>query len=454
MFKLLKVYSKSVLIAFASIFMLGTIFANKFSQVIGIESVYDTKRLLLITSVSFFSLGLCFYNKFEFIKISTITKAFVVTFFLSSFYSAFLSKYPFWSMVEIANIGLLINAFVLFTVIIKTFRKDRFIVAVFICALLFSIFTFVKYILFLIFSYTDAQNFNIHGLVSGYVNVRFFNQLQVMVIPLLFFPFFNQHLRNFRAVALGVMSLHWAVLLQTEARGGIISLLLSSCIILYFLPKNYRKQMFFNLLKTVSIGICLWLVFIIIIPYWLMDSVTFQIRTSSSGRLDLWLYILDVITDRIWFGFGPMSFAWAEGRPLANTHPHNLVMQLLYEYGFLICVVCLSWVINRGYKQLKFSCQLQSLSFLPVSYGVIAGLIYSLVSGVAVMPFAQLMLVFLVAIQVQQGKRSFFLVDKFFRIGLFISILLTAWFLLYTYKHEQLLPVLYPRIWINGLIDY
>jgi hypothetical protein len=450
----LKTYSRGLLIVSTCFFLLGTVFAVKFARLVGVESEYDIKRIILIGCVWLFSLGLCFVKDVEFIRLSRATKALVFIFFTLAACSALLSKHPFWGGIEIANFALLICAFIFFVISMRSFERDTIHFWVYTFFLLFSVFTFVKYILFLLFSYADAQSFDIHGLISGYVNVRFFNQLQVMVMPLLFLPFFKQDLAKFRSVSFIVISLHWMVLLQTEARGGLLSLILASILIMLFLGKNSRRQFIFTLLKTILLGIFLWLVFIIAIPYWLMESANFQIRTTSSGRVDLWLYVLTSIPDSMWLGFGPMSFAWAEGKPLPSAHPHNTVMQLLYEYGVITGIICLTWVFSRVYNSLIMLKSEANISLIPILYAVLSGLIYSLCSGVAVMPFTQALFVFMLAMLMQFNVINIYQLGKPALISLFLFVSTASGVLLPTYKHQELLSALFPRIWVNGLIGY
>jgi hypothetical protein len=450
----LKTYSKGLFIIFGCLFLLGTVFAVKFTHFVGVDSEYDIKRIIVIGCVWLFSLGLCFVKDIECIRLSTATKACVIIFFTLAVCSALLSKHPFWGAIEIANIGLLICAFIFFVISMRPFERDTIHFGAYACFLLFSVFTFVKYILFLLFSYADAQSFDIHGLISGYVNVRFFNQLQVMVMPLLFLPFFKQDLAKFRSVSFIVISLHWMVLLQTEARGGALSLILASSLIMLFLGKDSRKQFIFTLLQTILLGIFLWLVFIIIIPYWLMESENFQMRTGSSGRLDLWLFVLTAMPESLWLGFGPMSFAWAEGKPLPSAHPHNAVMQVLYEYGVVVFILCCAWVVSRVYSRLRMLSKYKNRLLIPILYAVLSSLIYSLFSGVSVMPFAQLLFVFLVAMLVQFDSMDVCKLRKLAQISLFLIVFFISCFLLATYKYQELLPALFPRIWVNGLISY
>lgn len=447
-------YSWGVLITFICVLLLGTVFTFNFSHIVNIDNEYDIKRFLVVGFVWLSSLALCFVKDVEFIKISTIAKICLSMFFILAMFSALASKHPFWGMVEMTNIGILMIAFYLFALIFNSMKRSTLYFAVYAGVLLFSVLTFAKYILFLSFSYADAQSFDIHGLLTGYVNVRFFNQLQVMVTPLLFLPFFVQDLAKFKRVSVGFVALHWAVLLQTEARGAMLSVMLAAGVLWFFVDANTRKQFISTMLKTMLFGICLWIVFIIMIPYWLMDSSTFQIRTGSSGRLDLWLYVFKSIPEHLWLGFGPMSFAWAEGKPLPNAHPHNSLMQLLYEYGVISCIVCTGWAMSWVYQRLQYIHQAKAIEVIPVIYALLSGLCYSLFSGVVVMPLAQLMLVFVGAMQVQDGTCLGYRASVVVRMLLFGVVSIMVLVLLNTYKNDELLPALFPRMWVNGLLGY
>ena len=107
-------YSWGLLITFACIFLLGTVFSFNFSYLVGIDSEYDLKRFLVIGFIWLASLGLCFVKDVEFIRLSRLTKVSLTIFFVLAIVSAFFSKHPFWGMVEITNIGILIIAFYLF----------------------------------------------------------------------------------------------------------------------------------------------------------------------------------------------------------------------------------------------------------------------------------------------------------------------------------------------------
>ncbi|MEZ9820934.1 O-antigen ligase family protein [Shewanella sp. 10N.286.45.A1] len=440
--------------AFTCLFLLGTVFAINLIHTVNIDNEYDLKRFIVVGFISFFSLFLLTIKEVQLIKISTLSKTILCGFICLAVYSALVSKHPYWGMVEIANISLFIVGFYLFSACIRTIEQHKLLCGVYTFSLLFSILTFCKYILFLFFSYFDAQSFNIHGLLSGYVNVRFFNQLQVMLVPLLFLPLVLPALAKFKRISLAFIALHWLALLQTEARGAALSLIIALVIIAIFLPREMRNRLGITSLKAMLFGIVLWFVLIYLIPYCLMDAVSFQIRTSSSGRIDLWLYVLQAIPEQPWTGFGPMSFAWAEGKPIINAHPHNSVMQLLYEYGVIACVAIVVWAMSGVYRHLSSLKVAASTQSMPVTYAVLSALIYSLFSGVIVMPMAQLLLIFLLAVQVQFCGCNFYKLEIRVRVLLIAAVTVSLSMLLLTYQSEELLPALLPRVWVNGLIGY
>lgn len=444
-------YSWTVLIIFICVFLGGTVFASDFAYFTGVNNEYDLKRFIVLGFIWLASLGACFVKNIELLTFSRATIAVGLIFGILAIVSACFSLHPFWSMVELVNFGLLGVAFYLFAICARSVNRIALFSAIYAGALLFSIMTLVKYMLFLFFSYADSQSFDIHGLLSGYVNVRFFNQLQVMVMPLLLLAFFTENLAKFKRVTVAIVAMHWMVLLQTEARGAMLSLIFITVLLWWFVDVNARKRLMLTLFQTLFLGIGFWLIFIILIPYWLMETTTFQMRTGSSGRLDLWLYVLNAMPERLWLGFGPMSFTWAEGKPLPHAHPHNSIMQLLYEYGVISSVICIVWVLNRIYKRLGY---LHQGNDIPIIYALLSGLCYSLFSGVVVMPFAQLMLVFVGAIQVQDGTRLSFKANLIVRIIFFLVVSTLILILSNTYKKEELLPALFPRVWVNGLLSY
>lgn len=367
------------------------------------------------------------------------------------------SEHIYWSIVEVENIGLLIISFCLFIICFNSIDKDKLIFLVYIFALTFSILTFIQCIILLRSSYIHAQGFGIHGLISGYVNVRFFNQLQVMLIPLLLLPFYFLHLFKFRIISIIIMALHWMVILQSEARGSLISLIFVAVLLYFILPRESRKNFSRPLLQSMLLGILLWLILIIAIPSWLIGHTDFKVRTGSSGRLDLWLYVIRTIPEHLWFGYGPMAFAWAPDKPLPHAHPHNAFMQLLYEYGVITTVLVSSGLLIWIYRKLRHLQKDMEPQNIVVMYSILSGIVYSMFSGVIVMPFSQLILTFLFAFISKSELKTCYKMTNFTRFLIFLYIVSISTLLFNSYQTQDLEGVypktLYPRIWVNGVIN-
>ena len=450
----MKYYAVGGLSVFFILFLLGTVFSFNLSHWISVDNTYDFKRIIFICYTLISAVCLFFVRRVYFIKLSRQTLWLLTLFLLLALYSAYQSRYPFWGLIEIANLLLLFSVFLIFASSFIILEKETVIRWLYFGVLTFTILTFAKYLLFLLFSYLDTKNFDIHGLISGYVNVRFFNQLQAMVIPLLFLPCFFTNLTKFERISKVAIALHWVALLQTEARGAMLSLIVGGGLIWLFADAISRRRLFSIFWQSLIMGIIIWLVLIVAIPAWLVGGGNLQIRTSSSGRLDLWLYVLSNMSNQGWLGFGPMSFAWAEGKPLPNAHPHNSVMQLLYEYGVIVCVFVTLWILRLVYNQLSSITSAAQAAKIPYVYAMLSGLLYSQFSGVAVMPFAQLLLVFVIAQLVSFTRQQNYVLKVRGKLIFIAFVTLAAGVILHSYKHTDLQLTSFPRIWVNGLIGH
>lgn len=348
-----RVYALGVFVGLFIIFVAGTLFSYDLYFLLGLENEYDLKRFLVVGFIWLCLLGLCFTKQDITFHVSFYKAVGFTVFVLLLLVSALFSRHVFWAFVDVTNICMLITAFYFFSVSLRSLDEKTLCSVLFAGVLFFSLLTLFKYSLFLIFSYVDVNSFDIHGLISDYTNARFFNQLQVMIVPLLYIPFCCDGLRKFKKLSVFIVTLHWLVFLQTDARGAILSLFLVFILFLFNLERERRIGFLYEVLRPLAFGILLWLLLIKIIPYYLFDNVTFQLRTTSSGRLDFWLFILKAIPDSPWLGFGPMSFTWAEGKPFPHAHPHNIIMQVLYENGVLVCLIFVMVALHVVFNVLK-----------------------------------------------------------------------------------------------------
>src|SRR5690606_10923234 len=64
----------------------------------------------------------------------------------------------------------------------------------------------------------------------------------------------------------------------------------------------------------------------------------------SSGRLSIWERAIEEAMTGGWFGHGADSFQKFDTTFI--VHPHNAIVQFLFEYGFwglLLCIVFFAW---------------------------------------------------------------------------------------------------------------
>jgi O-antigen ligase len=451
----LRLYSKLVLICFSFVFLLGTVWSTYIYPLTGISvgSYYDLKRHLVLGFVVFISALALFLKSVIFVRLSSITTWFIVLFFLLGGVSTALSDKPFWGAVELANYFILFALFLMLSISISSLDKRQVYQGVYYTVLVFSLFLFVQFLLSLIFNLVDGNEPSVHELVSGFVNARFLNQLQVMVIPLLFFPFFISNLFSFKRISVFLLAFHWMMLFQTEARGAGLSLAVAASLVIYFSSKEFRSLFIKPLISSLAVGILFWCFFILLLPYLFTGESGITFRTSSSGRWEMWVYIVDRFMEHPWLGHGSMSFAWAHDQPLSNAHPHNFILQLLYENGvFLVVAVCLLVVrsLVREFIKLESLKNEGCLLLLAIS----SALIYSMFSGVFVMPMAQVLFVFLIGVYAVSFDECCVVINinRYIKYILLIAIISLSAFVLSTYKHEALMENVYPRLWASGQI--
>jgi hypothetical protein len=283
------------------------------------------------------------------------------------------------------------------------------------------------------------------------MNVRFFNQLQVVLMPLLYLSFYMEELKKFRHLAILAFSFLWLILLQSEARGAVLAIMVSAFLVHSFLPISARKHFIRPLLTAIVLGTGLWLVLIVILPLFIFDNDIWQLRVDSSGRIAMWLYILQEIPQRIFMGYGPMGFAWAEGKPLLNAHPHNALLQFLYEYGIGVFLVVTVWSVLKLTTLFENLKQTQGVNpNTVIIFALCSAWCYSLFDGMIVMPLSQALLAALLAINCQNYK--VITVHTQWRLLAALVVLLLGTVLISSLDHPELKQSMYPRLWLTGLV--
>ncbi|MBW3532822.1 O-antigen ligase family protein [Shewanella sp. NKUCC06_TVS] len=453
---------------------MGSLLSGYLSGFAGLSNTYDLKRILVIVFVMVAMVLLSYRKSVPIAILSPYTCWVFCVIFILGFISALNSKHTFWSLIELANFLLLFCLFYIIGVLIADIGKTVVLQYFFWFALFFSVCISVKFFLLLLFHAFDANRPDVHSLVAGFMNVRFFNQLQVMLMPLLYLSFYIEQLKKYKQAAMLVFSVLWLILLQSEARGALLAMVVAAFVVYSFLPVDLRKAFIRPIIKAVALGTLLWLVLIIIIPLFIFDSQIWQLRTNSSGRIDMWIYILQTIPECIWLGYGPMSFAWAEARPLPNAHPHNALLQFLYEFGVFSFILLASWSVMKLRTILKrltllgtkpneyLAVKLQSsidtrfdtnrdTTDIVLVFALCAVWIYAMFDGVIVMPLSQALLMALLALNCRQYQPR--VVTLPLKVTLVVTLITCSALLITSLSDAALNQQMYPRLWLTGIIN-
>jgi O-antigen ligase len=181
-------------------------------------------------------------------------------------------------------------------------------------------------------------------------------------------------------------------------------------------------------------------------------------------------------------GHGPMSFADIN-TGYFRGHPHNSVLQLLYEFGYPVTITILGGVfygIKKWVDQTKKLFQAgenyikcNAVTRISLTVALLGGLVYSLFSGVIVMPLSQLWLAMVAGTMFglyisESGTGYFPTFDKWKIYTVKFVVLLAAGMLLSVaikdvphfqenkkkYMKETSSATLRPRFWQQGKVGF
>jgi len=434
---------------------------------------YDIKRALFLVFLLVGFIYLSLAAKPHKVSIDNWGSVFWFLFVLAQLVNAYFINDSLYSFLDTL---LLMAISVAFIGYLRVTRRVPALKAYLLLALVYGLsayylFVLLQYIFFLIL----PVPWTIHLLSwPAFVNVRFLNQLMVLIFPLVLFaqcfastPRLLQWLLSFAAV----MTI--ALVLNSNGRGALAMMVFESLLLMVLVrftayePKPFRVR----LLTLWLAGCVVFAVFFIWIPSALLEL--FQagpVRLSESVRFRIWSEAIELWKDSIWWGYGGMSYAdKGVGVSFRFGHPHNSLVQILYEYG-LIGLVSLALAFLFLLKKVisyVVAAPVDSL-FVPVLVSLLGGAGLSLVSGVIVMPFSQLTLFVLLLVLVSIVYEPAETTATEFRFPLKVSVsavmlvgsvvfCLLAGFSYLSWLHTMGQDVINftvgPRFWLVGSLD-
>lgn len=302
------------------------------------------------------------------------------TFLFCGFLSSLMSEEQSFSLLYTFHISLLIVCMYYVSTI-----SDKKSILFIIYALLISHTSLVLICLLnIIFTLSEQRPLNPYIIYSGFINIRFFNQVQVFILPFLILLL---KFKNIQRIVFMVLFLNLLLIFIGQARGALLSFLIFSVLALT-LKTSLKKQMATGL-------VCLVLSYIsFVVLNSLNQSGTDILRTSSSGRIELWWNTLSNLTwKNLLIGNGPGVFEMSLGSSAPFSHPHNSLIEILNEWGgiALTCIIVLVFTtLKKAFIHLRK--HKNDIVTEAIFYSFTIGLTYSLFSGVHVMPVSQTLL--------------------------------------------------------------
>lgn len=245
----------------------------------------------------------------------------------------------------------------------------------------------------------NGRNHQVENIPIGYINYRFYNHTQTIIIPLcligmMFFPKSSL----MWSISKWCCAFNLALLLVTVGRGTIVGLA-GAAIMVGFLYRESAIPILRRLLVGIGIGLIGFFVLFFLIPYLLAGSTALEPafyapRTGSIGsRFYLWDLAKSMALERPFLGAGPMHFANTPNGDAA--HPHNLILQMASEWGLPATLILLIMIIAflRKLHYLIANCRTAEMKAVGIGTQmlVMAIIIDSMFSGVLVMPTSQML---------------------------------------------------------------
>lgn len=347
---------------------------------------------------------------------------------LISLISSLTSNFPLSSFLNTLHYVLLLTS----TIFIINTQKDvefLFIFIFFIHTCLIVVCT-----LNIIFAIFDNSPIHIHNIIMKFDNIRHFNHFQVLILPLGFYILSKTKLKILVSSAI---ILNLLILAMSNSLAALVCY--STILFLYFIFKLYDSLKSVLLLTTISLF--LYLILIITGP----EAVNKSVFLSDSGRVEMWMNSIPYFKDLL-LGIGVGNYQ-VRLDSVILSHPHNSFIQVLVEQGFISLIICfylLFMTIFIFFKNKKNSKKI--IAFITF----ITAIVYSLFSGLIVMPTTQIIFV-LIFSQLIECEKTTSLNNK---MKIFVATTTLVYFTLAIISFYQLEPnspkMAGPSFWSAG----
>ncbi len=238
----------------------------------------------------------------------------------------------------------------------------------------------------------------------NFANVRFFNHLQAWTFPLLVFASLSWRVFPLIRISGASAATIWVALaLYSKGAGITIALVAGGIVTIAFITSRQKASPLTTYIKRyvqiIGAGLALWVLAFLWYPQLMNASVESSANLTVtdfglSGRDRLWVHAINWISETPWLGRGPINLVQFK------TTPHNSLLQWSMEWG-VISALLLTFILGYGwlkwvaYARTKTNATIKSselnLFIVALTVSAISALVLSMVSGIIVTPFSQLL---------------------------------------------------------------
>jgi hypothetical protein len=236
--------------------------------------------------------------------------------------------------------------------------------------------------------------------VSGFANIRFFNQYQTWTLPLLVGTVLSvpKKWRVSRGLLFLLPSLWWTLVFASNVRGTILAMAVGAIGAWLLFRSRAHRWLAVQIASTATGGVLYFLLFYLggeAVP-----QVAERLKdVGQGGRPHYWMKCLEMAWMNPWLGIGPMHYAWPPNNFASGAHPHSALFQWLAEWGVLSTTIMSSLAVWGGWSWMKQERDVTAREedLLPevgvaLVAAALAGASHAMVSGLIVMPVSQVLL--------------------------------------------------------------
>lgn len=445
-------------------------------------NAYDEKRIFQIAALILIGISTVLIPSIRNRSYATVRtapktlKVLISVFFILGILSVTVSNSPRHAFLDITLFALLfLMASYISSVVFRHPKKSsEWLMTAFIFAIALHFSVFVHQFILVL---KGVIPFSFYTLFTGFVNPRFENQWEGMILPIILGTaiFYRNQSRKTFYFLLFLGGFIWMNIMFSTGRGVILATLMG-VVFTGLIFKAHRTIWWRINFIALVMGLTLYGLAIMTI-YLTTDTFTAEIQeladSSSSGRLSLWASALQLVSYNPFIGIGPMQFALFENNIVIAAHPHNIILQLLAEWGLIATLLILGVAIYSFTKWCHFSRQKtnknpeSTILYTALTTAFIVGNIHGLLSGVWIMPLSQLTLIIIIGwmhgLYRQKAINIKYASTPYAFIALILIVLTT--FIYSLYPELSNLPnwiensfkatgysLLHPRFWSQGYI--